>query len=222
LPPYGCLNVHASLLPRWRGAAPIQRALLAGDRETGVSIMRMDSGLDTGPVLLRRACVISPAHTAASLHDELSILGAQVLLEALAGVESGTLNPLPQPQEGASYASKVERAEAKIDWSASAVQIERQVRAFDPWPGAETLLDGAMLKILSAHVFTPDIDGKLPLFADNSAETGDIVDISGDHLVVQCGTGCLAITRLQRGGGKALGVREFVRGHPLQGRRLGL
>lgn len=221
LPPFGCLNVHASLLPRWRGAAPIQRALLAGDHKTGVSIMVMDVGLDTGPVLLAREALISPAHTAASLHDELSILGAQVLLEALAGLESGTLRPVPQPAQGATYATKVERSEARIDWSAPAVQIERQVRAFDPWPGAETTLGGITLKILAAHVFSQEIDGKLPSFAGNCSENGDIVDINGDHAVIRCGEGCLAVTRLQLAGGKALAVREFVRGHPLQGRRLG-
>ncbi|MBV9619998.1 MAG: methionyl-tRNA formyltransferase [Gammaproteobacteria bacterium] len=222
LPRYGCINVHASLLPRWRGAAPVQRALLAGDARTGVSIMQMDAGLDTGPVLLSRPTVISPAHTGASLHDELSILGAQVLIEALAALESGTLMPVPQAAEGVTYAPKLEKAEARLDWARDAASLERQVRAFTPWPVAETLLEGVALRILGAHVYQRDFDGNLPAFVDKSAENGDIVDVGSDHFVVRCGAGHLVVTCVQRPGGKVLPVREFAQGHPLQGRRLGV
>ena len=220
LPRYGCINVHASLLPRWRGAAPIQRALLAGDARTGVSIMQMDRGLDTGPVLLMREAVISPAHTGASLADELSILGAQVLIEALAALESGTLTPVAQSEEGASYAPKVQKQEARIDWGCDAVQIERQVRAFDPWPVAETSLEGVPLKIWSAHVV--ENAGNLPAFVGKSSECGAIVAVQPDYVVIRCGQGLLAVSCLQRAGGKVLPVREFIRGHRLlEGQRFG-
>ena len=151
IPTYGCWNVHASLLPRWRGAAPIQRAILAGDRETGVTIMQMDEGLDTGPILLQRSLPIEATSTAATLHDRLAALGAEALLEALEGLERGDLVPRPQPAEGVTYAAKLEKSEALIDWSRTADEIERQVRAFDPWPVAETRFEGEQLRIHAAH-----------------------------------------------------------------------
>src|SRR5207249_10666187 len=142
LPRLGCVNIHASILPRWRGAAPIERAILAGDTETGVSIMQMDAGLDTGPVLLQRRLAVSRSHTAGSLGAELSRLGAAALLEALEGLEAGTSRATPQPAEGVTHAAKVMKAEARVDWRRGAPDIERQIRAFNPWPVAETVLDG--------------------------------------------------------------------------------
>ena len=150
LPRLGCMNIHASLLPRWRGAAPIQRAILAGDPTSGVTIMLMDVGLDTGPMLLKKEVAIARTDTGGSLHDRLGPVGASALLEALDGYSSGTLKPVPQPTEGVTYAAKLEKAEALIDWSRDALEIERQVRAFNPWPVAETRLDGEQLRVFEA------------------------------------------------------------------------
>jgi methionyl-tRNA formyltransferase len=219
LPRYGCLNIHASLLPRWRGAAPIQRAILEGDAETGISIMTMDSGLDTGPVLLQRRLAISSTDTGGSLHDALAALGASALIEALQGVAGGTLPGTPQPAAGITYATKIEKAEARIDWQRPAIHIERQVRAFNPWPIAETLLDGEQLRILAAHAL--ENAGNMPLSAPESGNQGSIVDICGDHMVVQCGQGGLAVTQVQRPGRRPVSVGDFSHALKLKGRRLG-
>jgi methionyl-tRNA formyltransferase len=207
LPARGCINVHASLLPRWRGAAPIQRALLAGDHETGVTIMQMDQNLDTGPMLLRRAIPIGPEDTAGTLHDKLAALGAQLLVEALAA------NPEPRAQDatGVTYAPRLDKQEAEIDWRKPADAIERQVRAFDPAPGAQTRHQGAVLKIWSARVE-----------ADIAAAPGTVNAAGADGIVVACGKHALRITELQRAGGKRLTAQAFLSGHKLApGTRLG-
>jgi methionyl-tRNA formyltransferase len=202
-PRLGCLNIHASLLPRWRGAGPIQAAILAGDAETGVTIMRMDAGLDTGPMLLREAVPIGATTTAAVLHDALAAIGARLVLRALAEARQA----VPQPAEGACYAPKLTRDDARIDWTAAAVAIERRVRAFDPWPGTFTLLDGAMLKVLRAVVVAGD------------GAPGVVLD---DRLTVACGSGALRLTRVQLAGRAAMDAEAFLRGHSLPaGTRLG-
>ena len=221
LPPLGCINIHASLLPRWRGAAPIQRAILAGDTETGVTIMQMDAGLDTGPVLLQRRLDISPSHTSGSLHEALSTLGAAALLTALDGL-SGGLTPRPQPSEGITYAPRIQKAEARIDWSRDALQIERQVRAFNPWPVAETALDGEPLRILAAQA-EPKADPRNndPEKDDKSADPGAIITVNDDFMRVRCGRGCLRVTEVQRPGRRRVAVRDYSHGVALTGRQLG-
>ncbi len=193
-PRLGCLNIHASLLPRWRGAAPIQAAILAGDPETGVTIMRMDAGLDTGPMLLRRSVPITPTTTGAALHDALADLGAGMIVEALATMPP----PDPQPDSGACYAPKLGREDARIDWTQDAVAIERRIRAFDPWPGTFTTLDGAMLKLVSARI----VAGHGP--------PGQILD---ESLTIACGSGALQPSRVQLAGRSAMDVATFLRGH---------
>jgi methionyl-tRNA formyltransferase len=202
-PRLGCLNIHASLLPRWRGAAPIQAAVLAGDSETGVTIMRMDEGLDTGPTLSRESVPIAPATTSAMLHDVLADLGARLILDALARDPA----PVPQPLEGITYAPKLSRDDARIDWTRSAQEIERQVRAFDPWPGTFSTIDGAPLKVLSAMV------------ADGDGPPGTVTD---DRLSVACGSGAVRLTRVQLAGRAAMDAVAFLRGHKIApGSRLG-
>ena len=193
-PTRGCLNIHASLLPRWRGASPIHAAILHGDAETGVSIMQMDAGLDTGPVLLREAVPINATTTAATLHDVLAELGARLLLQALAENPPAT----PQPGEGVTYAPKLTREDGRIDWRRDAVAIERQVRAFDPWPGSFTLLAGVILKVLAAEVVAA------------SGPAGTVLD---DRLTVACGSGALRPTRVQLSGRPAMPAETFLRGH---------
>jgi methionyl-tRNA formyltransferase len=200
-PRFGCINIHASLLPRWRGAAPIQRALLAGDRETGVCIMQMESGLDTGPVLLRGSCAIESGDTSETLHDRLADLGARLVVEALAGL------PLPataQPAEGVTYATKLAKDEALIDWSKSARDLDRHIRAFNPFPGAQARLHGQTVKLWQA----------VPV--DGDGENGQILQVDRNRVVVACGSGALALSELQKAGGKRLAVREFLAGHPLK------
>ena len=209
LPRLGCLNIHASLLPRWRGAAPIQRALEAGDAESGITIMQMDAGLDTGPMLLRQALAIAPHETAASLHDRLAELGAHLIVQALQQVEvgvAGTLQPQPQPEQGVTYAAKIDKAEALIDWRASAAQIERRVRAFDPAPGAYTLHQGEPLKVWAARVGPP---------APAAAAPGTVLAADAHGVQVQTGTGVLLLSELQRPGGKRLPAAAFLAGHAL-------
>lgn len=201
MPHFGCINIHASLLPRWRGAAPIQRALLAGDAETGVCIMQMEAGLDTGPVLLRGAFPIAATDTTASLHDRLAALGAQLVVEALAALP---LSAEPQAAEGVTYAHKIEKAEALIDWSKPASQLDRYIRAFNPFPGAQALFNGQTVKLWAA---TP-VDGK--------GEIGAILAVDRSHVVVACGAGALAVSELQKAGGKRLPVQQFLAGHPLK------
>jgi methionyl-tRNA formyltransferase len=224
LPRYGCLNIHASLLPRWRGAAPIQRAILAGDAATGVSIMQMDAGLDTGPVLLQRPLAIGAHHTAGMLHDELAALGAEALLEVLAQLPRG-LGATPQPQEGVTYAPKIDKAEALIDWREGAAEIERKVRAFNPWPVAETRLRGEPLRILGARVLSAgDSAGSasnMPLKDDKIYNSGEIVAVRDDFIAIRCGNGMLGVTEVQRPGRRAVSARDLSHSLALQGLRLG-
>jgi methionyl-tRNA formyltransferase len=213
LPPLGCLNIHASLLPRWRGAAPVERAILADDRYTGITIMQMDAGLDTGPVLLQRRVEISHTHTGGSLRAELAVLGAQTLLEALSGRAAGTLIAEPQAQQGATYAPRIEKAEATIDFQNDALEIERRVRAFNPEPIAETRLDGEQLRIFSARAVEDSVD--------KSVDPGVILCVQDDYMLVQCGRGRLAVTEVQRPGRRPVSVRDLSHSLVLSGRRLG-
>ena len=216
LPRLGCVNIHGSLLPRWRGAAPVQRALLAGDAVTGVTIMQMDAGLDTGPVLLQRSVPIGAHATSGELHAELATLGAAALLEALGALASGRAQPRPQSAAGVTYAAKIAKSEALIDWSADAVQIERQVRAFNPWPVAETRFAGEQLRVHAARALAPS-DA-----ADSAAGTaGEILRASSEAILVRCGRGVLAITELQRPGRRSVSARDFANAGPLAGKRLG-
>ena len=197
---YGAINIHGSLLPRWRGAAPIQRALLAGDRESGVSIMQMDAGLDTGPVLSRHPVPIATDDDAGTLHDKLAGLGADAIVIALAEVEAGRARPLAQSQSGATYAAKIEKTDTRLDWKQPAAALERAVRAFRPAPGAFGLLDGAPVKIWRARV------------VDRAGEPGQVLG-TADDIVIACGENALAVSQLQRAGGKRLSAQEFLRGH---------
>jgi methionyl-tRNA formyltransferase len=210
-PRLGCINIHASLLPRWRGAAPIQRAILAGDVTTGITIMRMDAGLDTGPMLLERSIDISPDETAASLHDRLSLLGAAALLDALPGIADGSLAERPQPTEGATHAAKIRKEEASIDWQQPAQQIERLVRAFNPWPIAETYWKDRQLRVWQAGL----VD------AAHSAPPGQVVDAGARGLLVATGSGLLALARVQLAGGKVLAAADFLNAHRIVGATLG-
>jgi methionyl-tRNA formyltransferase len=208
--PLGALNIHASLLPRWRGAAPIQRALLAGDRETGVSIMRMDEGLDTGPVLAQRALAIAPQDDAQSLHDRLAALGAAMIVETLAELAAGRARAEPQPQSGATYARKIGREETVIDWSRPCEEIERKLRALRPAPGAHTTLRGVPLKVWRGECVARE------------GEPGRVLAVHADALVVGCGGGALALREMQRAGARRMGAAEFLRGVPVAaGERLG-
>ncbi len=214
IPPLGCLNIHASLLPRWRGAAPIQRAILAGDEVTGITIMQMDAGLDTGPMLLQEQVPIEPSDTASSLHDKLAGVGAELIVRALDEAERGTLRRAAQPVEGATYAAKIDKREALIDWHLSAEAIARRVRAFDPYPGAYTTLDGDPLKLWSAL--------PAPARAGGDATPGELVGVTDETMLVACGQGTLAVRELQRAGGKRLAAGAFARGFAIApGTRLG-
>jgi methionyl-tRNA formyltransferase len=215
IPRLGCINIHASLLPRWRGAAPIHRSILAGDVETGITIMLMDAGLDTGPMLLQKRLPIGAAETSSTLHDTLAGLGASALLEALSGWTSGALKPVPQPMEGVTYAAKIDKAEALIDWQGDARDIERKVRAFNPWPVAETRMDGEQLRIYAARA----IDAG-PV-ASTAEGPGTIIQASADGVVVHCGKGFLVLTEVQRPGRKPISARDFANTANLVGRRLG-
>ena len=198
-PTEGCWNVHASLLPRWRGAAPIQRALLAGDDQTGVCLMQMARGLDTGPVMLSRACPIEPRETAATLHDKLAALGAAVLVEGLRALLAGKLPPAqPQPDEGVTYAHKIERADAQVDWQQSAVAIDCQVRALAGWPVADADLMGEPIKLHEAE----PCEGQGP--------AGTVLRADRHGLEVACGQGALRLLRLQRPGGRVLDAQSYL------------
>jgi methionyl-tRNA formyltransferase len=201
IPARGCLNIHASLLPRWRGAAPIQRALLAGDESTGVCIMQMEAGLDTGPVLLDSRTPIGPRDTTGSLLERLATLGAELIVQALAELDS--LQPRPQDDTRATYAAKITKADARIDWSRTAAQIDRQVRAFNPTPGAEARLGDDLIKIWEARP------------VEGTGTPGAVIDASPARLVIACGDGSLQLLQLQRPGGRRLGAGDFVRGRPL-------
>ncbi len=200
LPRHGCLNIHASLLLRWRGAAPIQRALLAGDLETGVCIMQMEAGLDTGPVLLAEATPIAADDTAATLHDRLAGIGARLIVDALARL------PLPaqvQPADGVTYAAKIDKAESAIDWTRPAAELDRLVRAFNPFPGAHSTLAGTPVKIWRAAP------------TDGAGSPGEVLAAGRDGIVVACGDGALRLTELQKAGGKRLPAAQFLAGHAL-------
>ncbi|WP_454458084.1 methionyl-tRNA formyltransferase [Thauera phenylacetica] len=203
LPRLGCINIHASLLPRWRGAAPIHRAIEAGDAETGITIMQMDEGLDTGPMLLRRALPIAADDTTASLHDRLAALGGECIVEALGALAGGGLAATPQPAEGVTYAAKIGRAEADIDWSRPAAEIERAMRAFDPFPGAVSTLRDTAVKCWKAQVVAGE------------GEPGRVLAVEADGIVVACGRDALRCTVLQRPGSKRLPAGEFLRGFPV-------
>jgi methionyl-tRNA formyltransferase len=204
-PRLGCFNIHASLLPRWRGAAPIHRAIEAGDTQTGVTIMQMDAGLDTGDMLLREPLAIRPDDTTASLHDRLATLGARLVVEALELAACGGLQPTPQPEQGVTYAHKIDKAEAAIDWRQPAAVIARRVRAFDPFPGVQAQLAGEIIKLWSASAL-PGAAAGVP---------GQVLAADADGIRVQTGEGALRITELQRPGGKRLAAAEFLRGQRL-------
>ena len=206
LPRLGCLNIHASLLPRWRGAAPIHRAIEAGDRETGVTIMQMDAGLDTGDMLLVERVAIAPDDTTATLHDKLAALGGRMIVEALELAACGGLRPQRQPAEGVTYAHKIEKAEAAIDWAQPGEVLVRRIRAFDPFPGASAQVNGETVKVWRAQA----VPGR------GTAAAGTIVAIDEHGVGVACGDGSrLEITELQRAGGKRLAAADFLRGFPL-------
>ena len=207
IPRLGCVNIHASLLPRWRGAAPIQRSILAGDAETGISIMQMDAGLDTGPILLQQALPIAADDTAETLHDKLADLGAELVVRALANLPP----PRPQNEAMATYAAKIDKREAVLDWREDAVVLERKVRAFNPAPGAYTRLEGEPLKIWQA---TAEVH--------RGGEAGTVLEAGAAGVLVACGNGALRIAALQRAGGKRLPAAVFLSGtHLAVGTRLG-
>ncbi|WP_170452926.1 methionyl-tRNA formyltransferase [Ruegeria arenilitoris] len=197
-PRHGCLNIHASLLPRWRGAAPIHRAIMAGDAETGVCIMQMEAGLDTGPVLLRQATPIGAEETTAQLHDRLSAMGADLIVQALDRLPE--LTPEPQPEVGVTYAAKIDKAEARVDWSRPAVEIDRQIRGLSPFPGAWSQIEGERVKLLASRL------------SDEQGVPGEVLD---DALRVACGTGAVELLRLQRAGKAAQDRETFLRGWPI-------
>ena len=210
-PRLGCINIHASLLPRWRGAAPIQRAILAGDTHSGVTIMRMDAGLDTGPMLLERRTPLADRETGGSLHDRLAGDGAAALLQALAGVADGSITPRAQPADGVTYAAKISKQEALIDWTRSAVDIDRQVRAFNPWPIAETRWKTQQLRCWEAH----------PEPAASTAAPGTVIAADTSGIKVATGAGILNVTRVQLAGRKAMTAAEFINAQHIDGAVLG-
>lgn len=197
-PKLGCLNIHASLLPRWRGAAPIHRAIMAGDTKTGVCIMQMDAGLDTGPVLMRQAIAIGAEETTGELHDRLSHIGAGLIVETLDQLDH--LTPVPQSEEGAVYAAKIDKAEARIDWNDPAIQVDRKIRGLSPFPGAWTEAAGQRVKLLASRL------------SQGQGAPGEVLD---GALSVACGTGAIQLLRLQRAGRSAQDANEFLRGMPL-------
>jgi len=196
----GCLNIHGSLLPRWRGAAPIHRAIEAGDEQTGITIMQMDAGLDTGEMLLKEAVAIHPDDSTTTLHDRLADLGAKLIVEAL---QASELPPTPQPAEGVTYARKIEKAEAAIDWALPARQIERRLRAFDPFPGASTVINGEIVKVWRAELI------------DQMGPAGTLLSVDDTGPVVACGEQALRLTELQRPGGKRQLARAYLQSKPL-------
>ncbi|MCM2491524.1 methionyl-tRNA formyltransferase [Burkholderia glumae] len=206
MPPHGCINIHASLLPRWRGAAPIHRALEAGDAQTGVTLMQMDVGLDTGAMLSEGRVAIAADETTASLHDKLAQTGARLIVEALVQLErDGELAATPQPADGVTYAEKIGKHEAALDWREPAAVLARRIRAFDPFPGGAGTLDGTVIKLWAAE----------PVVASGAAEPGTIVEAGAGGVVIACGEGALRVTQLQKPGGKRLPAREFLAGAPL-------
>jgi methionyl-tRNA formyltransferase len=210
LPRLGCLNIHASLLPRWRGAAPIQRAVLAGDAETGVAIMALEATLDTGPVYATERVTIGAAETAGELQERLAVLGAAALLPVVEALAAGTARPVAQSAAGVTYAAKIRKEEALIDWSQPAVQIARQVRAFNPWPVAETLLGAERVRIWRAQALP---DAVVPA----GLTPGTLLPHAGEDVQVACGAGTLAIHELQLPGKRVIKARDFAHGRPLAG-----
>jgi methionyl-tRNA formyltransferase len=208
-PPLGCLNLHASLLPRWRGAAPIQRAVMAGDVESGVAVMKMEEGLDTGPVGMVKRVAIGPDMTAGELHDRLAPLGADLMVRALAALERGAVAPVPQSEDGVSYAKKITKDEARIDWSRSAHEIDCLVRGLAPAPGAWTEVNGERLKILYAELV---VDLNAASGGGGSGRPGITLD---DALTVACGDGALKLMKVQRAGGKAMDAVALLAGFPV-------
>jgi methionyl-tRNA formyltransferase len=204
LPRYGCLNIHASLLPRWRGAAPIQRAILAGDAETGVTIMQMDVGLDTGDILLKKTCAIGDTDNASTLHDRLATLGAAAIVDALQALPDAALQPIPQDNSRATYAAKLLKTEAQIDWTLPAVQLHRNVRGYCPFPVANATLRATPIKIWQASVST------------ENGVAGTVLAVDKRGILVACGQGALWLEMLQRPNGKALLAAQFVQGFPIQ------
>ncbi len=205
LPRLGCLNIHASILPRWRGAAPIQRAILAGDTQTGITIMQMDEGLDTGDMLLKKTCVITPEDNAQTLHDRLAGMGAEAIVEALHKLGQGELHPERQEVQLATYAAKLTKNEAQLDWSQDAVQLERAVRGYYPFPVAHGIFGETSIKILRAKVG----EGK-------GAAPGTVIAVNKEQILVACGNGTLALDVLQKPGGKPLPVAQFIQGFPIK------
>jgi methionyl-tRNA formyltransferase len=205
LPRLGCLNIHGSLLPRWRGAAPIHRAIEAGDAETGITIMQMDAGLDTGDMLLTAREPVAFDDTTGRLHDRLAALGARLIVQALADAAAGALKPVRQPEQGVTYAHKIAKSEAAIDWTLPAEVIERRIRAFDPFPGATFQAHGETVKLWRAQVERLDI----------AAAPGSVIAAEGARLAVACGDGALALLDVQRPGGKRVAVAQWLQGQPL-------
>lgn len=197
-PAHGCLNIHASLLPRWRGAAPIHRAIMSGDAETGICIMQMEAGLDTGPVLLRSTTPVRAEETTAQLHDRLSDMGAALIVQALNQLP--TLTPDPQPEQGVTYAQKIDKSEARVDWTQTAESVDRQIRGLSPFPGAWTEIDGQRVKLLASRLAT------------GSGSPGMVLD---DKLTIACGSGAVELLRLQRAGKGAQDRETFLRGWPI-------
>ncbi len=220
-PKFGCINIHASLLPRWRGAAPIQRAVLAGDTKTGVTIMRMEASLDTGPMLAAREIGIGAHDTAKSLHDRLAQLGAELIGETLDALAQGRVEEVPQPSEGVTYAAKINKAEALIDWREDVQQVWRRVRAFNPWPVAETRLNGAQLRIWEAEALdgAPEQTAGARLETSARGAPGTVLAATQEGIDVACGRGVLRISRLQLAGKKPLLAEEFIKGQRLDGTR---
>jgi methionyl-tRNA formyltransferase len=211
VPRHGCLNIHASLLPRWRGAAPIHRAILAGDARTGITIMQMDAGLDTGPMLLEREAEIGPRETTSSLHDRLSSLGAEAIVATLNRLANGSLQPRAQPVEGVTYASKINKEEARIDWRQPAAQIDRQVRAFVPRPIAQTFWRGEQLRIWEAE----------PVESSTAASPGTVIEAGPNGIVIACGSGSVRLLKVQQAGRKTVSAAEFARANDLTSAVLG-
>lgn len=203
LAPLGAINIHASLLPRWRGAAPIQRAIMAGDAQTGITIMRMDSGLDTGPMLMQRAIPIAEDDDAGTLHDKLAALGAEMIVAALDALRSGALHATPQPASGVSYAHKLGKSDSILDWSRPARALACQVRGLSPAPGAVSMLGAEPVKIWAVRA------------VEGNGEPGRVIAVGPEGITVACGRGALQIRRLQRAGGKPLEAAAFLRGRPV-------
>ncbi|MBA5688563.1 methionyl-tRNA formyltransferase [Rugamonas apoptosis] len=205
-----CLNIHGSLLPRWRGAAPIHRAIETGDAETGITIMQMEEGLDTGPMLLVEHVAIAADDTTGTVHDKLAALGGKMIVQALRKLEQGKLEAVPQPEAGVCYAAKISKDEAALDFNLSAQEISRKIRAFNPFPGAYAPVNGVNVKLWAAEV----------LDADSSAPAGHVVAADAQHgIVVACGSGALRLTELQKPGGKRMPASEFIKAFPLEGQR---